>query len=300
MTSLRVNTRDVAFLAELGEVGVVDTPMVHSRHFPLDKTGQACRRRLRLYLAHDLILSSPHPLSFSSLRGGRPRAIHRLAPLGAEAVLQATGALPPRIARSEPLKPDTLLHRLGVATVHLAVLDACKQHRLPKPAWILEQDTNPNVAPDAPFSERFVLYELFRPTETSSVSCRPDASTLLRIPAAAASSWLELIVYWEFDRATETLAKVAHKLESYRLLLQTGRYREHWPNATNATVRLFFVTPSPERLRHIASTLRQHAASDIVRLTTLSALDPSRLLTEPIWETVTGESRRIWTRHESR
>ena len=234
----------------------------------------------------------------ATTHGGRPRAIHRLLPFGAETLAIHTGIVPPRVARAEPLKPDTMQHRLGVAAVHLAVLDACKQHGLPKPQWILEQDTNPAASPEAPFTERFVLYELFRAAGKSPVSCRPDASTWLRIPTAASqpqSPWLDLLIYWEFDRATETLSRVAHKLDGYDQLLKTHTYRKHWPAVSHPTVRVFFVVPSQDRLRNVATAIRDRSGSDAVRLTTASALEPTRLLTELVWHTVNGEQRRLWT-----
>lgn len=296
--AIRLHNRDYSLLSELGEVGILDTPTIHRRHFPLDTTGEACLRRLRLYAGNGLILSTPHPLSAASTHGGRPQAVHRLTPFGAETVFARTGMLPPRVARADTLKPDTLQHRLGVAAIHLAVNDACAQHGLPKPQWILEQDTNPDASPGAPFTERFVLYELFKNANQHVISCRPDASTWLRIPTHSAqnpSEWLDLLIYWEFDRATETLARITRKIEGYRLLLQTETYRKHWPAAHAPTVRVFFVVPSQERLRNIAAAIRKCPGSEMIRLAVVSAPTPAHLLTKPIWETATGEKRQLWT-----
>ena len=54
MRAIHLQQRDLGLLGELGEVALMDTAMIHERHFPRDRTGEACLRRLRLYVHHEL------------------------------------------------------------------------------------------------------------------------------------------------------------------------------------------------------------------------------------------------------
>lgn len=98
--SMKAQPRDFSILAELGEVGLLDTDTIWQRHFPLDQSGQACRRRLRLLADHGL--TQTIHISVASTAGlGRLPILHRLSPEGAEYLFEETGikALRPPAAR---------------------------------------------------------------------------------------------------------------------------------------------------------------------------------------------------------
>ena len=284
---LRLQERDFRLFAELGEVGVLDTPTLHERHFPDDKSGQACRRRLRLYAHHDLTQRVFLNVS-STRRTGRLPTLHRLTPHGAEVLADETGRRVTRLARSDPPKPHTLLHRLGMAKTVLAVNDACQLHRLAKPEWKLEYDAVSGAPLNAPFSQRFLLCHDFPAPDGTKRICWPDAACRLSITRGT-RQW-HLAIFWEYDRSTEG-TDVRQKMPGYELLFSTQAFRRHWRDAQAA--RIFFVCQSTERLHNVAASIHHSPAAKFVRLAFVRDLKPDRLLTQPIWQTVDRERRSI-------
>lgn len=289
LPGVRLQRRDLTILTELGEVALLDTETIHRRHFQDDASGQACRRRLSLFAAHGLTQTLQIGVT-TTQRPGRLPTIHRLTAAGAEVVAQETGFHPQRIARSDPPRPNTLLHRLGMARVILAFNDACHLHSLTKPAWLLEYDMVPTAPPQAAFAERFVICHEFSLGKGKKVACWPDAACTLTIPRNE-QSW-ELGIFFEYDRSTETLSQVAEKLAGYQALLTQRAYKQYWPNV--AGVRIFFVVQSDARRQNIAAAIRQHPASEVIRIAVVEdALNPSGVLAAPIWVSVSGEKRSI-------
>lgn len=283
----RYQPRDIAVLTELGEVGVLDLTTIAKRHFPLDLTRRACQRRMQLFGAHELVDPIPLMGTFAEARAGRLPTLFRLSRRGAEVLGTLTG-FKRRPARRNP-RPETLLHRLGMAQVQLAVNDACALQRLSRPQWIQEYETNPRPDPKAPATERFILLERFPLADGRTATCWPDASCHVAIPGTTNGAVHNLLIYWEYDRSTERLAQVAGKMYGYQALLGAESYRKHWPAVVAPVVRIFFVVQSLARLQNIAQILGKFPASEAVRLATTSDLDPKGLLTEPIWRTVKGE-----------
>lgn len=286
--ALRLQRRDVTLLCELGEVGLLDTPTLHQRHFPDDRSGQACRRRLRLYRQHALVQQICVSIS-TTTRYGRQPALFRLTGAGADLLEETTGERPKRAARSDIAKPSTLLHRLGVAKTALAFNDACKRQSLRKPAWHLEYDAVENVPVHAPLASRFLLCHDFSIGSSRRVRCWPDAGCVLSIPQGERTS--QLGIFFEYDRSTETLAQVAGKLEGYDALLKSRAFRDYWPDVQG--IRIFFIVQSDERLLNIASALKERRGADAVRLATVADLTPAKVLCAPIWQTVSGDRRSI-------
>ncbi|MBI2806062.1 MAG: replication-relaxation family protein [Planctomycetes bacterium] len=290
--AIRVNSRDVSVLSEIGEVGLLDVETLWERHFPADHSGKACLRRLRLFCAHDILLPISVSVSFAMERSGRPRRLFRLTERGAELLQEMTGRSDLHFSNKE-LRPETVMHRLGVAKLRLTVNDACGLQRLQKPRWIGEYDTVPNVHFEAKFSERFILCEKLLTPDGGYASCWPDASCCLRIPHPSGQGEAALLVYWEYDRSTETLTQVAGKIPGFHALLATAVYRKHWPDVDRPAVRVFFVTQSEERLHNIREAIKNLQGAEHVRLAVLHDMKPERLLSAPIWKTVAGDARPI-------
>ena len=290
--AIRVHARDVSLLSEVGEVGLLDVATLRERHFPADRSGKACLRRLRLFCAHDLLLPISVSISFATERSGRPRRLFRLTPRGAEVLHELTGRTDFHFSNKE-LRPETIMHRLGVAKLRLTVNDACAVQKLPKPRWIGEYDMVPGVHIEATFAERFIICEKLPTLEGGTASCWPDASCCLRIPHPSGQGEAVLLVYWEYDRSTETLTQVAGKIPGYHALLTSATYQKHWPDAERPAVRVFFVVPSEERLRNICEAIKNLQGAEHVRLAVANDIRPQHLLTAPIWKTVTGEARPI-------
>lgn len=292
--TMQLQDRDLLLLTELAEVVVMDTETVHRRFFPEDRSNRACRRRLRLLAAHGLTRAIPMTVYYANQRGGKLPTIHCLAERGAELLSERTGAKPHRILRCDP-RPETLQHRLGVARLQLTVNDACAISGLPRPQWILEQDTQPGVPSTSPLSKRFILYETFPAADGKQISCRPDASSLVNIPkqSSQAPTWEALIGYWEYDRSTELLRQVARKVPGYHELITKESFKKHWPDKAQPTIRVFFVAQSEQRLQNVAATIRDQPGAAYFRLTTTTELTPANFFTSPIWRTVQGDRRAI-------
>lgn len=288
ITNIRLQGRDIAWLTELGEVALLDTGTIHKRHFPNDISQRACRRRIRLFRTQRLI-QTMHIGVVRTDHLGRMPAIHRLTPEGASLIKAETGIQGLRTSRSEPPKPNTLLHRLGMAKVMLAMNDACKLHNLPKPQWLLEYDSYPNVGPNAKLRERYILCREFQMPDGGMRRCWPDAACLLTIPHQG-KDW-RLALLWEYDRSTEGRAQVLEKTPGYESLLTTATWRRLFSDVQG--VRILFAVPSPARLAIVADTLRAASIRDYLRFGIHAEMQPAHILASPVWRTVTGAAKSL-------
>ena len=220
---------------------------------------------------------------------GRSPTYYRLTETAADFIERETGNRPTRIARSSPPSARTILHRVGMARVVLAMNDACSLHGLAQPEWFLEYDSVAEVPGMAPFSRRFHLCHQFVLDDRTKLTCWPDAGCSLTIPHNGTTA--QLAILWEFDRSTETLQQLKAKMPPYAHFFQTHAYRKHWPAAKEA--RIFFIVPSLQRLENAVTALRTEAAASIVRLATVTDMKPDCVLTKPIWSTVDGQRRSI-------
>jgi len=300
MGGIHLQERDCQLFADLGEVVVMDTEMIHQRRFPNDRTGEACRRRMRMHRKSGYVSAVRLTVTFAGQKRGRFSTVYRLTRAGGELLRDVTGEPPRRLLRFDP-KPATLMHRLGVARVQLAVTDACDMHGLIPPIWILEQDSRAGASRKASRSERFVLYEDLAATDRKLLPLRPDASSLIRIGANGQTH--SLACWWEIDNSTETLGTVASKIPAYDAFLRGDElcrdgktrplYCRHWPQIDAAVARVFFVCRSQERVANVSRAIKDDPGSRFVRFAVASELTPSAFLSEPIWQTVAGERRAI-------
>jgi hypothetical protein len=292
-SAIRLQPRDLALLAELREVGLLDTTTLHDRHFPADRTGKACLRRLALYARHGLVEPIAPSVSFGLPRGGRLPAIHRLTPRGVEVLTSLTGENGRRAAGGSP-KPETLLHRLGCAQLQLLLRDACSHARLPPPVWIGEYDMHPGASIRSPLSDRFVLCHTYT-LPNGRYTCWPDAAALVLIPGLGGSAGVPhpLVMLFEYDRSTETLKQVAGKVPGYEQLLARGDWRTYWPDLVKPTVRVFVLTRSEDRIRTIVAAIHALPGADHFRFAVFQRLKPESFFTDAVWQTCRGDSRTI-------
>lgn len=287
---LRLQTRDVDILATLGIVSLLDTQTIHERFFPNDQTGEACRRRLRLLERHHLTQSFELALTRTRKKGRLP-AVHRLTEQGAEVVAQETGQMPLRYARSDvPRQSQTVMHRLGMAKIILALNDACRTAGIERPDWVLEYDPIPGASVQAPMSRRFRLCFQFAQSTSLRHTCWADAACRLTIPTKD-RSW-HLAIFWEYDRSTETHEQVLGKLPGYARFSETKAYRQLWPDVDG--VRVFFVVPSPGRRDNLITTLRDDPVAAVLRFGVVNELTSAQILTSPVWRTTEGDDRPIF------
>lgn len=293
--AIHLQPRDLAVLADIGDYGMLDTQMIHLRHFPEDQTGRACERRLKKLADEGLTKKvnlgvSRQAATPSSATWHRIPAMHFLTPAGAE-VLEASGARPAlRVMRSDP-KPMTLLHRRLVVIVRLALDNACQQAGIGVPDWIMEQDARDEAKFASP-SDRLILSDTFE-VNGRKVACRPDAASLMRLMIAEKEA--HLAGYYEVDRSTES--DFDSKLPGYSALLAKQAYRRHWSNLNpGAAVRIFCVCRSQERIENIRQSIRSWKCSSYFRFALHEDMVPDRILTEPVWQAMDGELRAILPR----
>ncbi len=282
-TGIRYQERDKLLLAELGELGLLDTDTIRQRHFPQDNSGRACPKKLAQYESVGLVQSAAIQLQ------NKDTKVWMLTPHGAGEVARLTGHEPSRPGRADPPKPSKLLHRLGMVRTRLALDDAFVAARLSAPTWLMEQDTYPGANVGDPAPRRFLLYESFGQGSTL-VKCNPDASCCAHLPGG----W-QLVAYFEYDRSTETNARVAEKLPGYATLLAQRRYREHWPQVGDRhIVRILFICQSPERITNLRKAFDQVPIQRYLRFAVERDLaEGGELLTRLIWYDHEGERRAI-------
>jgi hypothetical protein len=292
---IHFSAKDTAALEELGEVGLMTTDMLLKRHYAAkDPQGKEphkyCQRRLREFKTAGILES--YKFSIDTDAGPRKLpSVHRLTVAGADKVEELTGRRPRRPGRSAPPSPTTLLHRVGVVRVRLAISDACALAGLPGPAWIMEQDRYPDAKPTEPAHQQFILREAFG-HGAQRVVCNPDAAFLLELPGEP--PW-RLCGYLEYDRSSEGKDQIQSKLPGLATLVHPARrlYRRHWGTIDRDFARVLFVCRSAERIENISAWLRAMPGAEHVRLASERDLDPQHVLTQPVWSTVLGEKKAI-------
>lgn len=291
--------RDLALLVELGEAGLMSTPMLIERHFrglaKASDAERAFRRRLRVFQQLGLVESAV--VAVQHRTGSSRLGIHTLTAAGAEFITAATGNCPRRPGTSLLLSPVTLPHRLGVIRTRLLFDDACRAAGIASMDWVHEYDLRRGADPKSPNQHKFVLYEAFERSGERLV-CWPDAAARLRISGEEDH---QLLVYLEYDRSTETAKQLAAKAKPFDLLVREHRYRGHWTDMTGqATVRVLFLCPSRERLVNAVEAIRSEPGAGLFRFATFADLHPPTLLTKPLWRTTAGGAcRAILRSHQA-
>lgn len=278
---MRSQPRDIGFLAELGQCGVQEKNMVHKRHYAT-QCDRVLRRRLSQLESNGLIQRLRISEFHAHQQPGRLPSIFLLTDKGADLVHRHTGTRP------KPLSPNlntfTIRHRIEVARMQLAVMDAAKYHALPAPTWINEWATTPGSKRGDSFAQRFVLYETFDTANGQTLSCRPDGACRIDYRG------VNLLAYWERDRSTETIAQVARKVPGFAALAQSRNFEQHFPGVTQPVLRVYFVCESDTRIENIRKAIRDQPGADLFRFARADALDPTRLLSgNNVWQNAAGE-----------
>lgn len=300
-TNMQHQARDLRLMILLGIIGFADGPTLCAHEWKEAKSNKAGNRRLREHADAGYLHAVPYA-PHGRVRGGRLPYIFCLTPRGAALVRAITGVQHQRFTHKPP-EGQWLLHQLTVSRIVLALINAAAALGYPIEV-LLEHDKVPGVPPDAPGFQRYVIWECFAGDDGETLSCRPDASCRILLPALG----VELLFYIEADRGTETLLTVATKVEPLYALLGDTRppldpnggvrplYRKHWPQllSPKPTVRVLFVTTAAERVANVGATIKTLAGADLWRLTTLAELTrPGFSLFDRIWRTPDGELRSI-------
>ncbi len=283
--NLTITPRDLALLAELGEMGLMTAAMLIGRHFNgfanADSAQRSFRRRLKRLLANKVVLLDRVPRAVAA--GNSVLHVYRLTREGADLLAERTGHRPRRTGSLPALNPVTVPHRLGIVTTRLAFDDAHRRLGLPVPEWLFEYDLAPTATPTAGNDDKFILYESFRRGDKRHV-CWPDAAVRIRLSGKTPH---DLLAYLEYDRSTEGRRQIAAKGEPYKLLVNERRYERHWPAPLHHPLaRVLFVARSEQRVQNLIEALHDTPGANLFRFATYDALQPERILTEPLWRTI--------------
>lgn len=293
MALIHITDRDIDILSTLGELGFLDTETLH-RRFWADASLRACQKRLKLFQSAGLSKAVQLQVWYADGPHGRLPTLHCLTEQGAATVTERTGERPLRVIKGEP-KPETLFHRLGIVKMRLAFDDACQASNLRQPQWVMEQDLRTDRKQGGSPSEHRLLYHVFR-ERGATVTCQPDAASVLRIPLDVADPLgkaTDLVCFFEYDRSSEGVRQATAKAGGYELLLASQEYRRYFAELQTPAVRVFWVCKSRERIATLCQSLRDVAVARSYRFTTEAELFSKRVLLDPIWRTVQGEHRSV-------
>lgn len=299
--------RDFAILADIGEHGILDTRMIHRRHWPTETDIRACQKRMATLKKQGLVdLASltvtrkadvKKSVKKAPFGGSLPNAFV-LTPSGAAVLLEHTGETARRISRSEP-SAVMLLHRLAVVAGRLAFDEAATNAGLLRPKWILEQDCVPNPRLKQPAEERHLLYERFSVSDGDDIWSRPDASSLLQQQKGTEAAPRFLVIYWEFDRSNNGLDRERAKALGYDCLLRNQVYRRHWPCLVEQepdAFRVFYVCESEKRIQELCAGMADLDITAYYRFAIKDQVESPAVLTEPIWRDTLGRRYAILRR----
>ena len=138
---------------------------------------------------------------------------------------------------------------------------------------------------------RRVLYHEFR-DQSGLITCQPDAAALLTIPhpSGEEAKGSTLGIFFEIDRSTEGLAQCLEKIPGYAALSEQRAFVPYWPQILDRNIRVFWIVPSHKRIANLAAALRKLPGTSAFRFIGLPDCQPDRLLTEPVWYDVKGNS----------
>jgi hypothetical protein len=294
LPALILQPRDREVLSSLGENGLMDTEMLHARHFA-DVSHRRCRQRLSLYQQHNLTRTTTLKL-WTNESSQRAPTVHCLTERGVEVVLSfdsPNGNRPLRVSKGEP-QPATIHHRLQIVRTKLILDAACRANGLTTPHWILEQDRDPTASSELPPNQRRLLYHAFH--GQPPCTCQPDAACRFPVPRDLANLKAginDVIGFFEIDRSSEGRKQITNKLPGYARLLTEHTYARYFPKTENAVVRVFWVCRSAERIASLRERFAKEAVAQFFRFTTIGELNLSSALTTPIWQDLTGKRREI-------
>lgn len=292
MVTIHLQPRDIAMLSLLGDVGILDTELLHARCFA-EVSLRRCQQRLKQHTEQGLIRSQKLAVWYGD-QSGRVPMLFTLTERGADVVAEVTGLRPFRVHRSEP-KPETFHHRLAIVKTRLALDDGFRSLDLNPPQWIMEQDRRPDAKPDEPPSQQRLLYHPF-PSGNVTITCQPDAARRMSIPrdaARAETGMIDLIAFFEIDRSTERRGQVLSKFPGYAALIEQRGWLRYFSSATAAPVRVFFVCLSQQRINTLRECLSEHPLASVLRFATMLDLTSRHPLTDAIWQDTSGRRREI-------
>ncbi len=287
---IRLTSRDAQILEALYGAGYLTTHQICALFFtagPQATRGatKACERRMRLLYGAELVRRIEQPVRRYE---GSKAFIYALSKKGAEFLITETGIDPADIDwRPQSFEANTpfLSHLLLTTDLRIALVKACQQRGVELVEWIDERALR---------AGKMIDYVTLTDPEGQKIKTAvvPDAVFVLEQNGKRA------LFFVEIDRRTVTVEPSlferkgwAKKVRTYALYLETQAFYTRYEGRR---ARVLTITTSEKRL----NTLKQATERAIDEnqqlfwLTTFAyALNPTKLLTDPIWEVATSPER---------
>lgn len=286
--TIQLTLRDLQILEAVHTARYLGTPQIQALFWgasPAGKFGpqKACERRLRLLHAAGLVRRIEQPIKRGA--GTKPY-LYALAKKGADLLVTELGMDPSEMEwqpKSQEENYPFLAHLLATTDFRIALQKACSRAGLALEMWLDEKVlrtegtdyvmlTGPNgemlktaVIPDAVFmlarGDKRALF--FAEIDLGTVSVEPSLW--------ARKGW-------------------AKKVQAYGTYMNSAAYASRYEDRR---ARVLTITTSEKRLKNLKALAEKADEGNMFWFSTFAqALDPSQLLTAPIWQPVGSDAPR--------
>lgn len=269
-------------LDALGRYRYLRTNQISRLIFPVSKTVQSARRRLK-YLYHAGYVGRIQPMTDSAL--GHAEMAYFLEPSGADLLDEETL---PQFSRKGMVKPLFLRHGLDVSEFRLNLelgvqdLPDIELHRVVMDCE-LKAHTEKAVG-----RRRYRLFdEILDPIGKRKLIVHPDMMFILKAETAQGKIFQRLF-FVEIDRGTEGLRVIADKLTGYNLYKREAVYKKF---GDFDAFRVLLQTNSAKRAKNIAELADRFGVELDIWVCNERDFTSDNLLTAPIWARPTIEDK---------
>ncbi len=290
-SGIRLTSRDAQILEALYGVGYLTTHQICALFFmggseATRGAAKACERRLRLLYGAGLVRRIEQPVKRGE--GSKP-FIYALSKKGAELLITETGIDPADIDwRPQSFEANTpfLSHLLVTTDLRIALVKACQQTGVELVEWIDERELR---------AGKMIDYITLTDPEGQKITTAvvPDAVFVLEQNGKRA------LFFVEIDMRTVTVEPRlferkgwAKKVRTYALYLETQAFYARYEGRR---ARVLTVTTGEKRLNNLKKATERaiEESQQLFWFTTFEcALNPTQLLTAPIWAIATSPERR--------
>lgn len=285
---IRLTTRDLQILEALYTTGYLTTHQIRLLFFTEGSCGQqgqikACERRMRLLYRAGLVRRIEQPVKRGE--GSKPY-IYALSKKGANFLISELGIDPAEVEwrpQSFEANYPFLNHLLATTDLQIALRAACKPLGIKVVLWTDERELR---------TTRTIDYvTLIGPTgQPVKTAVIPDAIFVLERDGRCALFFVEIDMrtvtiepkLWERKGCTK-------KVQAYEAYMRTEEYTKRYEGRR---VRILTITTGEKRLENLKAATEKADGSDIFWFATMAdALDPTKLLSEPIWQVAGSDTK---------
>lgn len=288
--SIRVTERDLQILEALHTARYLITPQIQKLFFgyPSHEKGlgpkKACERRMRLLHEHGLVRRIEQPVKRGE--GAKPY-IYALDKQGAHLLISELGVDPSDIEwkpRTQEENYPFMEHLLATTDLHIALQASCRKTSIKLVEWVDEKELRSEGTTD--------YVNLYDPNgQEHKTAIIPDAVFILEKDGRKG------LFFVEIDRATVTISPSiwerkswTKKIAAYLAYPSTESYQKRYEGRR---ARILTITTGEKRLANLKEATEKAGGKEVFWFTTLEeALDPVKLLTQPIWLVAGGTGPR--------